>query len=217
MRRSLISMFTLVILVLFGVWACDESTTEPDGNGNGDQQDMESPTVSVSLSTQADTISGEVTITAEATDNDKVDSVQFFVDDQRITTATSSPYETNWQTITSADSMSHEVYAKAYDPAENSAESSKISRVVVPFMVSLSANVQPIFSANCTGCHGGNGGLFLTSDQAYDNLVNTESVGYAPMNRVVPGSPENSVLYLKVTGDQQVGQRMPQGGSALSD
>jgi len=222
MRRSLISMFTLVILVLFGVWACDESTTEPDGNGNGDQQDMESPTVSVSLSTQADTISGEVTITAEATDNDKVDSVQFFVDDQRITTATSSPYETNWQTITSADSMSHEVYAKAYDPAENSAESSKISRVVVPFMVSLSANVQPIFSVNCavSGCHNAataTQGLSLESNDAHANIVDRPSSEMQSLDRIEPGDPANSFLYLKLNPSPPSGQRMPFGGPYLSE
>ncbi len=211
MRRSLVYILSLAIILIFGMQACDEATTEPDDD------DMEAPTVSLTVSAQEDTISGEVTLTAEASDNDQVDSVQFYVDDQRLGTATSSPFEYDWQTLILADSMSHELYAKAYDPAGNSAESSKISRVIVPFMVSLSTNVQPIFDANCTGCHPGNGGLSLTSGQAYGDLVDIESNGYAPMNRVVPGSPENSVLYLKVIGDQQVGQRMPQGGPPLPD
>ncbi|MDX2472299.1 MAG: hypothetical protein QNL91_01185 [Candidatus Krumholzibacteria bacterium] len=79
--------------------------------------------------------------------------------------------------------------------------------------VSFAADLQPVFNATCTGCHGagGFGGLDLTTDVAWANLLGVESMGYAPRQRVVSGNPDESVLYLKINGDPSVGGRMPQG------
>ncbi|MGD9548833.1 MAG: c-type cytochrome domain-containing protein [Candidatus Krumholzibacteriia bacterium] len=80
--------------------------------------------------------------------------------------------------------------------------------------VSFAADVQPIFDANCIGCHGavgGNGGMSLVAGSSYDNLVGVPSQGYAG-DRVVPGDPDASVLYRKLTGAQGVGGPMPPTG-----
>ena len=76
------------------------------------------------------------------------------------------------------------------------------------------ADVQPIWNANCTGCHGagGNGGLDLRASAGPAALVNVAASSYAG-SRVVPGDPQSSVLYLKLEGDPSAGQRMPQGGA----
>lgn len=83
--------------------------------------------------------------------------------------------------------------------------------------VSFAAQVQPVFNAICTGCHGqnGNGGLDLREGQAYGNLVEAASQGY-PGQRVTPGDPDSSVLFRKLNGLSGVGGLMPPGGS-LSD
>jgi len=64
------------------------------------------------------------------------------------------------------------------------------------------AQVFELLSDNCAGCHGtGQGGLTLrSSDQsgAYTALVNASSVSCAGLMRVVPGDPDNSVLYLSI-------------------
>jgi hypothetical protein len=78
-------------------------------------------------------------------------------------------------------------------------------------------DIQPIFNANCTGCHPGNAGLNLTELVSYDNLVNVISLGYAPALRVKPGEPSESVLWNKVAGTNVYGQQMPQGGSLTLD
>lgn len=86
-----------------------------------------------------------------------------------------------------------------------------------PAVVSFAAEIQPIFDANCVGCHGagGSGGLDLRASATPGSLVNVAASGYAG-SRVVPGDPHVSVLYLKVEGDASTGARMPFGGAALS-
>ena len=82
-----------------------------------------------------------------------------------------------------------------------------------PDPISFAADIQPIFNANCVGCHGlgGNGGLDLREGSAYGNLVGIDSQGY-PGKRVMAGEPADSVLYLKLTGDSSTGTRMPPAG-----
>jgi hypothetical protein len=86
-----------------------------------------------------------------------------------------------------------------------------------PLTVSYAADVQPIWSAHCTSCHGAvaNAGMDLRASAGTAMLVNVASVTYGG-SRVVPGSPETSVLYLKLQGDVSTGDRMPLGGAALS-
>jgi len=84
----------------------------------------------------------------------------------------------------------------------------------VPVTVSFSGDIQPVFDANCVACHGaaGNGNLDLRPGLAWDNLIGVASSGYAEV-RVDPGNPEESLLYLKLTGAAGAGPRMPAGGA----
>lgn len=79
--------------------------------------------------------------------------------------------------------------------------------------VSYAADIQPIWDAACSGCHGrgGNGGLDLRVEVSYGNLVGAPAQGYAG-TRVVPANPAASVLYLKLTGAGGVGGLMPPTG-----
>ena len=82
-----------------------------------------------------------------------------------------------------------------------------------PQVVSFTGQVQPIFNANCTGCHGTNGGLTLTAGVSYSQLYHVPaSSSCTSLHRVFPNDANNSVLYLKVVGST-CGSRMPQGGS----
>ena len=74
--------------------------------------------------------------------------------------------------------------------------------------VSFSADIDPIFAANsCAGCHGGSGGLVLTS---HTDLMTGGNSGVV----VISGDADNSILYKKISGDT-AGERMPLGGSKL--
>lgn len=70
----------------------------------------------------------------------------------------------------------------------------------------------------CTVCHLGGAapvGLRLDSANAYDMLVNVESVQVPGVLRVAPGDPDNSYLIQKLEGTAAVGGQMPLGGPPL--
>jgi len=73
----------------------------------------------------------------------------------------------------------------------------------------LAAQVQAVFNRHCIRCHGRSGGLSLKEGQSFKNLINVESNRYAPNIRVVPGKPEESVLYHKLIGTKEYGRPMP--------
>jgi hypothetical protein len=94
----------------------------------------------------------------------------------------------------------------------------------LPAAVTLSGDVQPIFTDNCasSGCHAGaqpQRGQNLSEGQAFPNIVGVPSTELPSMNRVTPGDPEMSYLVHKIEGTQATvggsGQRMPLGTGAL--
>ena len=74
--------------------------------------------------------------------------------------------------------------------------------------VNYSSQIQPIFNQNCTGCHGSNGGLNLTS---YAELMKGGNSG----DVVNAGDAANSLLVQRIDGT--ITPRMPQGSDALAD
>lgn len=87
--------------------------------------------------------------------------------------------------------------------------------------VSFARDIVPIFQANCAGCHdpGGSSGIVLrlSEEAAYEELVNRHSVQAPELIYIVPGDPQNSLLYLKVSRDDPpVGLRMPRFAPPLT-
>jgi hypothetical protein len=95
---------------------------------------------------------------------------------------------------------------------------------VTPEPVSFSADVQPILTENCVGCHGGDtpaAGMNLAAGQAFANTVDVRAVQTDTstlLDRIEPGNPEASYLIHKIQGTQTAsptirgrGQRMPLG------
>ncbi|MDI3341541.1 MAG: hypothetical protein QJR03_13540 [Sphaerobacter sp.] len=72
--------------------------------------------------------------------------------------------------------------------------------------VSFTQHVQPILLRSCVGCHGGTAGLWL---DRYETVMQGSANG--PV--IVPGEPEQSELYLRITGRKQ--PAMPIGGRKL--
>ena len=87
--------------------------------GGGGGGDTEPPTVSVTNPADGSTVSGTVTIEADASDNVGVTSVEFFVDGVSQGTDTTAPYSVTWNTLASGNG-SHSVSATARDAAGNS-------------------------------------------------------------------------------------------------
>jgi hypothetical protein len=89
------------------------------------------------------------------------------------------------------------------------------------------ATVYSTLEPHCVGCHGGSApvaGLdFSTSTSAYSTLVGVHAGGdgsacaASGLLRVDPGASSRSLLYLKISGTQPCGERMPFHGTPLAD
>ncbi len=80
-----------------------------------------------------------------------------------------------------------------------------------------SRDIQPIWDAQCSGCHGFSSNLTITPSNGYGALINVVSTQVSGMRRVVPGDPDASYLMHKLDGTQTsvggFGGKMPKGGS----
>ena len=74
--------------------------------------------------------------------------------------------------------------------------------------VDYNSQIQTIFNDKCTSCHGGSGGLNLSS---YDELMKGSNSGAV----IKAGDASNSLLIQRIDGS--VTPQMPQGGDAFSD
>jgi uncharacterized protein (TIGR03118 family) len=188
--------------------------------------DVIAPTVTITAPAQGATLSGSVTVTATASDNVGVASVQFFAGTTAIGTATTSPYSVTWDTTTAA-AGSIALSAQAKDAAGNVGTSAAISVTVAnvappaPAAQSFAQLQTQIFTPICSGCHSGAGtslpeSMNLGSGNAYASLVNVASVEQPALLRVNPGNPNSSYLVQKLEGTAGItGQRMPLGGPYL--
>ena len=84
---------------------------------SGTGTDVTSPTTQITAPANGATVSGTVTVTATASDNVAVTSLEIYIDGALKTTGTSSPLNYSWNT--SGLSGSHTIFSKAYDAAGN--------------------------------------------------------------------------------------------------
>jgi len=82
--------------------------------------DTAKPSVTITNPADNATVSGTETIKATATDNTAVSKVEFYVQNQLMSTDTTAPFEYNWDASGLANGT-YTLAAKAYDPTGNSA------------------------------------------------------------------------------------------------
>lgn len=71
-----------------------------------------------------------------------------------------------------------------------------------------------VFEPKCVGCHSGSfaqEGFDMSREVGYENMVNVNSRQRTSEILVVPGDPENSYFFRKITGENIDKTRMPQG------
>lgn len=95
--------------------------------------------------------------------------------------------------------------------------SQDLNAVAVTKNVDFPTQIQPIFTQNCVGCHGGAASLFLTADVVFANLINVPAQNQnAGIPRVTPRNEESSFLFKKINctdlNTMVHGNRMPLGG-----
>lgn len=93
--------------------------------------DNEPPAVEITYPIDGSSVSGTVNVAVDATDNEWVVNVEFYIDDSLEYDLTAAPYVYPWVTDSLLDSTLHNIQAKAYDAAENKGTSAVISVVVV--------------------------------------------------------------------------------------
>lgn len=84
--------------------------------------------------------------------------------------------------------------------------------------VDFATEIQPIFNNNCVHCHGGPDPIaFMDLEQGYVQIVDVPSFQISFFNRVEPGQPADSYLFLKINcANQFSGDRMPREAPPLS-
>jgi acid phosphatase len=106
----------------------DSAGTQTSGlSGTG--ADTTAPTTQITAPANGATLSGTATVTATASDNVGVTSIQIYIDGAQVATGTSSPLNYSWNT-TNATNGTHTIYSKASDAAGNVGTSSTITVTV---------------------------------------------------------------------------------------
>lgn len=112
-----------------------------DGAGNESAQtapvvattpvpDTQPPSASMTAPANGSTVSSTITVSANASDNVGVDQVEFLLDGVNISTDTTAPYSTQWNTTTTSNGM-HALSARARDTAGNFGLTSGVVNVTV--------------------------------------------------------------------------------------
>lgn len=99
------------------------------GDGGGTGEDTTAPTVSITSPADGATVSGTITVAADATDDVGVAQVDFYLDGALVASDTTSPYEWSWDTTTAADG-SHALDADATDTSGNVGSAATVSVTV---------------------------------------------------------------------------------------
>ena len=176
----------------------------------------------VSLTSPGATISGTVTLEADASDDQGVAIVRFLAGGVLIDSDTTAPWSVSWDT-TSVPNGEVTLTAEAEDLAGNVGVSAGVNVTVDNAVATTLTEIQTmVFSPRCAGCHSGPtsgnlpGGMNLsTATDSHAALVNEPSLQVA-LDRVEPNDPDNSYLIRKLEGGPNIqGGQMPQGGPML--
>src|SRR3972149_1639542 len=137
------------------------------------------PTVSISTPASGVQVRGTQTVTASASDNTNVSSVDFLVDGTVRATDTSSPYSFSWNTATFSDGA-HTLSARATDSAGNIFTSANVSVTVdntLPTVSITSPTNSAIVRGSITISANASDGVGLNTVEFLDgsNVLNTDT------------------------------------------
>ena len=84
-----------------------------------DNQDNVDPTGTLIFPFTGQTLTGEVTIIVEASDNDSVSSVTIYIDGDTVSTLSAPPYTYTWNTINEVDDIIYTIHSHVQDNSGN--------------------------------------------------------------------------------------------------
>jgi len=123
LRLAIASAFAAVsILMILGCGG---------GNGGGDEAgvapDTQAPTITLATPADGDTVRGLVVIGADASDENGVSQVEFYVDGSLEALDSSPSWAVVWDCTDATNLTYHDIHAVAYDPSDNSATSQTVT------------------------------------------------------------------------------------------
>jgi PKD repeat protein len=139
------------------VWIKTSSATVYTSNPN----DTTPPTVSLTAPAAGATCTGNVTVSATASDNNSVAKVEFYCDTNLIGTDTSSPYSITWNSAYTLNGT-HSITAKATDAAGNTTTSAARS------VTTSNPNIAPVANAGSDVTALVNSAVTLSGSGSYD-------------------------------------------------
>jgi len=114
----------------FQVAATSQGATDPTPASRTWTVDTVAPTgVAITSPTNGASVTGQVTISATASDNVGLASISFYVDGQLLATDSSAPFSTNWNT-NKVSTTTHTLFVRATDAAGNITQSTTITVTV---------------------------------------------------------------------------------------
>ncbi len=118
---------------IYGAESATLSVTDSAGTQSssltGTGKDVTAPTTQITAPANGATVSGTVTVTATASDNVGVTSMQIYIDGTQVAAGTSSSLSYSWNTA-NASNATHTIYSKASDAAGNVGTSSTVTVTV---------------------------------------------------------------------------------------
>ncbi len=198
-RFCSVSLFIVSLVIgVFLITSCDKKTTE--------SEDTEAPTVIITYpANNSEIISGTlVTIQTDVSDNEEIEKVEFYIDDSLVETDYNSPYNYEWDTTDLT--VSHTIYAKAFDTSDNSATSDVITVTIteaignppnpptnpLPSDNATSVSIYTNLSWDCTDPDGDT----LTYDVYFGTSSDPPLVNSGQSNTTYdPGTLNNEVTY----------------------
>ena len=117
-------------------------------NDDSPENDITPPVISILTPLSSQTVSDTVSISGFATDNDEVEEVQFFINDELVATLTDSPYTTLWGTYSLANNSEHVIQMMASDPSGNESSAQPIMVTVVNEYTGVIENLSVTASEN---------------------------------------------------------------------
>lgn len=152
-------------LYIFLIYSCKKTTKS--------EEDNEAPTVTILTLQENDVVSGIVIISCDATDNDAVEKVELWIQENYSGISDySEPYELIWDT-SEYNNGTYNIFVRSYDVNDNYSDSDTIS-----------VTINNIIFSKLFG-EGKGRALIQTNDGSY----------------IVTGLSDNKVLLLKITAD----------------
>jgi hypothetical protein len=165
----------------------------PTGNGDNCNSDTTNPTVSLTAPSNGATVAGNVGLSANASDNDAVDYVEFYRGVTLLGSDNTAPYSYSWDSTGVTDG-SYSLTARAYDKSNNTQTSTAVNVTVHNTPAPVDAAITS-FSATDTSIVEGNSTTLNWSVASAQSCSLDQGIGTVGLSGSRSVSPITNTTY----------------------